>query len=393
VARLINSVESLFETDFAILQAAQDGGDISPGMSFATSAPGFVSLQGGTKYSTIHIVAERWDAPPPLVDGWDDYDELPFEEVVNGGPLILSGFDRGTVGLDIRGLGWGLAQVFARGRHRYQYNSDIAPGQYTPEEWLVRLYPTGGPASALAGGPRRIAGEGGLCVPAGTPWEEAVRGLSTTGWSHVMLGSRAYSLATSSLQSAPGPLTPQELAEAMSRRMPPLQDGGIDAASMEVAPYPGHDDAPDPLASHSGLDTIRTVGDAIDALRAIGLLLAERRGDRELLVVNPAPEPAWQRLGLTGDALVSVRQQALRGQANGVDDDIVAAIRWAGPEGLHGSVRRMAMRWASGTAQVTSAVRMLTGDGTAVADRELGFDARLDSDEEFTLWLGPHSRG
>jgi hypothetical protein len=36
---------------------------------------------------------------------------------------------------------------------------------------------------------------------------------------------------------------------------------------------------------------------------------------------------------------------------------------------------------------------MLTGDGTAVADRELGYDARLDSDEEFTLRLGLHSRG
>lgn len=118
MAALVDSVAAQFDTDFAILSAGQLNVANSPGMSFAMSAPGYVSLQCGTKYSRVQIRAERWDGWPPLIDRWEDVNELPFQEVPGGGELTLSGFDQGDGDLDVEEFGLGRIQVFARGRHR-----------------------------------------------------------------------------------------------------------------------------------------------------------------------------------------------------------------------------------------------------------------------------------
>src|SRR4051812_17440050 len=96
-----DAVEAEFGTDFAIVIAGQPRATDSPGQSYATTAAGYVSMMAGNKYSDIHIRAERWDAKPSPLDGWEDADELPFAAVPDGGLLLLGGFDRGDVGLDV----------------------------------------------------------------------------------------------------------------------------------------------------------------------------------------------------------------------------------------------------------------------------------------------------
>ncbi len=383
MVRLLTSVESQFDTDFAIINATQESAEWSPGESFATSSPGCISLQAGSKYSRIRIRAERWDGLPPLTDGWEDIDELPFAEVADGGDLMLSGFDPGEVGLDVRGLGRGRVQIRARGRNRYHYGSEIDPDRYGPEDWLLRVYPSPGRADPMAGGPRRLAGEGGLRYAPGTPWREAVRGLRSSGWSSALVGSHGFYLAQLALLNATGPLTRQQLAASMMRWMAPWNVGGDDAESAEVPPRRGNED--DPLASSSGRDSIRTTGDTIDALRALGLLLTETRNGRDLLVANPSPEPAWERLGWDDAHIAVVRQQDLRERDDGVASDIVAATRWAGSDGIRASPRAMAIRWASRIDAVSDAIRILSVGGHVIADRPLGFDSSIDPDEEVVI--------
>src|SRR5664279_817698 len=111
----------------------------------------------GTKFANVSVRAERWDDRPDRIEGWEDEDELCFEEIVGDGALVLSGFDAGEVGLELSGLGAARVHVLARGRHRYGYSSGNVD-ELPPEEWLLRFYPVEAPHDPLAGGPRRIAG-------------------------------------------------------------------------------------------------------------------------------------------------------------------------------------------------------------------------------------------
>ncbi len=124
----------------------------------------------------MHLRAERWDAKPPLTDEWEDYDDLPFIEVSTAGKLMIGGFDPGEVGLDLAGLGAGRVQVLARGRHRYRYNSGPPQEGTAPEEWVIRFHPVDRSPDPMAGGPRRIAGEGGNAPLVRTPWQWALHG-------------------------------------------------------------------------------------------------------------------------------------------------------------------------------------------------------------------------
>ena len=63
----------------------------------------------------------------------------------------------------------------------------------------------------MAGGPRRIAGEGGLSRPAGSPWLASVLGFRSSGWSRELSGSHGFYLAELALLQA-----------ALARDMPVL---------------------------------------------------------------------------------------------------------------------------------------------------------------------------
>jgi hypothetical protein len=388
VPNLVDAVDAELTTDFAILQAGQPGVAISPRASFATSTPGFVSLECGNKYARVHVRAERWDARPPWTDGWEDFDELPFEEVPAAGRLVLSGFDPGDVGLDIDGLARGRVQVAVRGRHRYGYSSAADVDVLAPEEWLLRLYPFDGSIDPLAGGPRRIAGEGGIFHSAGSPWQAAARGFTSSGWAAVLGGSHGFYLANLALVSAEAPMTRLELAARMARWMPPWEVGGPDAESTEVPPRPGLRGQPDPLALLSGHEPIDTIGDAIDAMVGIGLLLIEDRAGQQLLIPNPSPVPAWEHVGMTGETLVWARSNALASEYRQIAGDITCAVLWLGEGGLLATPRSMAIRWSTTVGNVVGGIRMLGGSGRVTSDRELGFDVELDADETLALWPG-----
>jgi hypothetical protein len=381
MATLIDSVETEFDTDYAILTAHQEGADPLPGVSYATSVPGFVSLQCGTQHPRVSVRAERWDARPPMIDGWEDFDELPFEEVPNGGDLMLSGFDLSGVALDVEGLGAGRVQVFARGRHRYGYGDPFDPAELSPEVWLLRLFPSPHHRDPMAGGPRRIAGAGEPGATQESPWHAAVFALSSTGWTDVLKGSKGFSWARYALLSAGQPLTRTELARGMLEFAGDALAGPVNAENPEatqIAPPPIELDA-DPLAVHSGR-AIETVADVIDAMLDFGLLLTESRDGRQLLVPNPSPALAWERLALSGDDLRGTRARTLRGDHDGVACDIARAVAWASGAGLRATPRDLAIRWATSIDDVVGAIRLLGGEGVLTSDRDLGFDSEFDPD-------------
>jgi hypothetical protein len=371
-----------------MLSAVQEGVAPDPGASFAGSTPGTISLEAGNKYSRIRIRAERWDGRPPPTDDWEDVDDIPFEEVSSAGKLVLSGFDTGEVGLDISGLGRGRVQVFARGRHRYHYGSHNFDETLDPEEWLLRLYPHDGPIEPMAGGPRRIAGGGGLSRTTGSPWLAAVRGFRTSGWDSVLSSSHAFYLANLALLSTEGPLTRLDLAAQMARRMPPWELGGPDSESLEVPPRPSSRGELDPLARLSGRPQVDTIGAAIDALVSIGLLLVEERHGVRLLVPNPAPESAWERVGMTGEALAGARSRALENEHRGMATNIAYAVAWRGDDGLTATPRAMAIRWCTTVDDAIGGLRLLGGSGRVRADPPLEFDSEIDPDSPLTLWRG-----
>ena len=153
-------MEVTFSTDFALVQIYQtDAGPWAETYVFATSAPGSIALECGHRYARPTVRLERWDSePPPIADEWEDFDELPFVELPDAGPLVIRGSDGPQPDeqrLDIAGLGRARAQVFARGRHAA---SDGDGPVDQPETWLVRLWPDLQHHDALWGGPRTIHG-------------------------------------------------------------------------------------------------------------------------------------------------------------------------------------------------------------------------------------------
>lgn len=384
---LIDAVSTRFATDFHIIQAVQKGVGINPGASFAGSTPGVVSLEAGFKEAHISIQAERWDGRPADTGGWEDLDDIPFEEVQTAGKLILQGFDNGTVGLDLSGFGSGRVQVLARGRHRFEPGSPIGFQTVEPEEWLLRFYPIEGSPDPMAGGPRRIAGGGGLSRPSTStsPWLAAVRGFRSTGWSSV-LSSQGFHLAYMTLAMVTAPLSRQELAQQMAKRMPPWELGGSDAESLPLPAPVGRGASVDLLASLTGRDAVNTIGDSIDALVDLGLLLTEMRDGARVHIPNPAPVPAWVRLGLSGEQLVKARARYIEGDHGGIATTISFAVAWCRERGLTATPRAMALRWGTSVDDLVGGLRLLGGSGRVRADQQLGFDTELDPDQAITLW-------
>lgn len=382
VPHLVASVQTELITDFAILRVSQPERDDVLGFSFATTVPGVISLAPGNKSSRVNVRVERWDSRPPTLDGWEDFDDMPFLEVPGAGPLVIAGFDPSDASLEIDGLGQSRVQVYANGRHRYDYGSPVDVDTLPPEEWLLRLYPSDD-ADPLAGGPRRNARDGGLRSLPSTLWNAALHNLHSTGWSDLLIPS-ALGIMEQALWSAGGPVPRAELAALMVGRMRPGKKGGADSESRWLGYAPVRREEPDVLASVTGRHFTVTVGDAIDAVLELGLLLTERRGDRELLVINPAPEPAWERVAMSAERLRSARLRAGMDHDE-IATDLIAAIAWCGQTGLTATPRSMALRWAANVSDVIGGLRILGGGGRLESDHDIGFDSEFDPDELLTL--------
>lgn len=158
MATLVGAVEHELSTDYAMLGATQ-GALVRPmSWTFATSVPGIVSMVCGFQYALASIRLERWDgAPPEHHDVWEDRDEVPFEALDDLGPLRPNGFDPPNgPGLDVQGLGRSRVRVLARGRHQY-WRGEPVPGHFTPEQYLLQLWPDPQRRDAISGEPRRLA--------------------------------------------------------------------------------------------------------------------------------------------------------------------------------------------------------------------------------------------
>ncbi|MBO1740478.1 hypothetical protein [Leifsonia sp. TF02-11] len=380
--RLVAFAQTELTTDFAILRVSQPERDDVLGFSFATTASGVISLGPGNKNSRVSVRVERWDSRPPTLDGWEDLDDMPFLEVPGAGPLVIAGFDPGETSLEIDGLGQSRVQVYANGRHRYHYGSPVDVDTLPPEQWLLRLYPSDD-ADPLVGGPRRNAGDGGLRSLPTNLWNAVLRNLRSTGWSDLLFQS-AFGTLEQALWSAGGPVPRSELAALMVGHMRPGKKGGLDSESRWLGYAPVRHEEPDVLASLTGRHFTVTVGDAIDAVLELGLLLIERRGGEQLLLINPAPEPAWERIEMSGERLRHARLRAGRDHDE-IATDLIAAIAWCGEAGLTATPRQMAIRWAASVNEVVGGLRILGGGGQLEPGNNIEFDSEFDPDEPLTL--------
>jgi hypothetical protein len=59
---VIAAVEGETDTDFAILDASQEEGDVPDAGGFIGTMPGGIAALCGTKYAAIRLRAERWDS-------------------------------------------------------------------------------------------------------------------------------------------------------------------------------------------------------------------------------------------------------------------------------------------------------------------------------------------
>lgn len=378
-------VETTFDTDFAILSAYQSTGPDSDVGTFALTTHGALSASCGTKYARVHVRAERWDSRPPVAENWEDADELPFVEVPDGGPMEIAGFDPSSARLDVTGIGNARVQVYATGRHRYYYGDDVLGDALPPEQWLLRFFPTDGDPDPLAGGPRRLAGEGALYRNAPDPWSAALRAVEVSGWYEVLWPSAVFQSVRSALWSAGGPTSEDELARLMVRRRAPFERGGADALDQVIPPSR---DEPDQLAELTGRATPLTAGEALDAMLDLGLLVSEERTGVQLLIPNPAPEPAWVRRAREGhdpDSIRRIRLNTLRHLHGLLATDLSRALRWAGVQGLRSTPRKLALRLATTVDEVRGALRYLIVSGYAIADTDIGFETVLEADQ--AVWI------
>jgi len=377
MGELLASTETLFDTDFAILNASQGLIGNAAAGSFAGSTTGGLSAHCGTKYARVHVRAERWSGPPAVDETWEDSDELPFVAVPDAGLLRMSGFDAATEdhGLDLEGFGSGRVRVLARGRHRYYYGDvfDDLP----PEEWLLQFFPVEGPPNPLAGPPRRLVG----FVPFSrfgrqSGWAAALHAWRQTGWHSHLVPSPGYYAVQLGLSVSGEATSARDLARESSRF---VRKSSADTLPLPVdpldIPIAGHPD--DTLTALHG-EPVRTLGDTINALRGLQLLLEVRRGAEMLLVPNPAPGFVWETKEMTEKEIKGARLQIGYADFRSIAEDIVIALDWAGEQGLTTTVEEMGTRWSTSSAAIRGglALSALTSgvSTTPELDNEKGDD-------------------
>lgn len=351
MGELLASTETTFDTDFAILNASQRPIGNAAAGSFAGSATGGLSAQCGTKYARVHVRAERWSGQPEVDERWEDSDELPFVAVPDGGLLRMSGFDPATEdhGLDLEGFGSGRVRVLAKGRHRYYY-SDVFD-DLPPEEWLLQFFPVEGPPNPLAGPPRRLVGFLPFS-PFGrqSGWAAALHAWRQTGWHSHLVPSPGYHAVQLGLSVSGEATSARDLARESSRF---ARESSADTLPLPDDPLdiPIAARADDPLAALHG-EPVRTLGDAINALRGLQLLLGVRRGDDTLLVPNPAPGFVWETKAMTEKEIRGTRLQIGYADFRSIAEDIVIALGWSGVQGLTTTVQEMGTRWSTSSATI-----------------------------------------
>ena len=350
MADLLGAKETEFGTDFAILNASQGNVSAAAG-PFAGSSIGGLSARCGTKYARVHVRAERWSGRPEFDNSWEDMDELPFQAIVGGGPLQISGFDPplDDHGLDLEGFGSGRVLILAKGRHRYYYGD--VEDELPPEEWLLQFFPQEGMPNPLDGPPRRLVG----FAPSSkwekqSGWKAAVHAWDQTGWHSHLSKSPGYYAVHLGISAASRAINARDPAAKSSRftrngspNPLPFPDDPLDVQLAERAD--------DPLAELNG-SPISTLREAIDAMRRLQLLLDVHRGDEVHLVPNPAPGLIWDTKSMTEKEIRALRLQIGYADFRLIAEDIVIALNWAGEQGLKTTIQEMGTRWSTTSAAI-----------------------------------------
>ncbi|HTC69887.1 MAG TPA: hypothetical protein VK662_09990 [Acidothermaceae bacterium] len=379
MARLLSSSVARFETDFAGLIVGQtDSFFQSSAGSFAGSAAGAITMLCGTKYADLQVTVQRWDLRPEYEFGWEDRDEVPFEERLGSGALMVSGFEMvpGSEH-DITGLGRARALIHARGRYRYEYGDHSVPDGLPPEEWLIQLFPDPDAHDALHGEPRRLAGRSPLKAGPRGSWHAALHVWQQTGWSSFMASTPGYLQVSSGLWAVGGPCTKESLLQEILRRHPyTVGEGGKGGAADGPVPLPGnimrsYKDVwamrREQFASLAGLPFAETYGDVIDALIAIGLLLRWHRSGTDLLVLNPSPGLVSDAVDLD-PALSKVVLMDRYSDFRAAADDLRNLLRWAAGHAITSTPRRIGVRLCLAPEEVIGALRQLRTQRTIDID-------------------------
>jgi hypothetical protein len=379
MADLLGATETAFETDFAILGASQGNVSAAAG-TFAGSSIGGLSAHCGTKYAGVHVRTERWSGRPEFDNSWEDMDELPFQAIVGGGPLQISGFDPPSDdhGLDLEGFGSGRVLILAKGRHRYYYGD--VEDELPPEEWLLQFFPQEGTPNPLAGPPRRLVGFAPFSKwEKQSGWKAAIHAWDQTGWHSHLFNSPGYYAVHLGMSLAARAIDARNLASQSSSF---TRNG-----SPNPLPFPEDplnirlaERIDDPLAALYGAP-VQTLGEAIDAMRHLNLLLDVVRGDETLLVPNPAPENVWEAKSMTEQEIRLIRLQIGYADFRSIAEDIVIAVSWAGEKGLKTTIQEMGTRWSTTSAAIRGglALSALTSGVSTdpTLDNEKGDDDQL----------------
>jgi hypothetical protein len=350
MADLLGATETEFATDFAILSASQGYVSTAAG-TFAGSSIGGLSANCGTKYARVHVRAERWSGRPDFDNSWEDMDELPFQALVGGGPLQISGFDEPSDnhGLDLEGFDSGRVLILAKGRHRYYYGD--LEDEVPPEEWLLQFFPQEGRPNPLAGPPRRLVGFAPFSKSEKqSGWRAAIHAWEQSGWHSHLFSSPGFYAIQLGLRLAARAINARDLAHESSRftrngspNPLPFPDDPLD---IQLAERPG-----DPLADLYGAP-VSNLREAIDAMRSLQLLLDVHRGDEVLLVPNPAPGPIWDANSMTENQIRVLRVHIGYADFRSIAEDIVIALSWAGEQGLKTTIQEMGTRWSMTSAAI-----------------------------------------
>ena len=319
----------------------------------ATTA-GAIGLTCGTKYATAMVRVERWSEAPPRADSnWHERDVLPFEPVEEAGPLIIYGFDGNDGELSVDGLGRSRVEVLVRGR--YQAWDDYVMENRQPEEWLIRLWPDPLGLDGMAGEPRRLAAMSRRFEETSL-WKAACHSFERKGWKWVIDVAAEYQPLVKELFRVGVPVTAEKLAEGAGF------DDGLDTPLTNLMPevWKG---VPNNLAAWSGIDSLVTVGDLIEAMSSLGLLAVARHNGRDRLTPNPgAPRPE-DVLPLSPEHKRFLRSQGLRSDFYAMGMDLLHLLRWAPDETLVATPFEIALRLGVTPPLVVGGIDFLARDG------------------------------
>lgn len=360
MSRLLSSVEAQLSTDFALLCLEQESGSGLSSGAYATSAPGVLAMQAGTKYAKLEVRVERWDGqPPPADDEWEDRDVLPWRCVDGPSIACLSGFEvvDGSE-LSLEGLEQARVEVLAWGRNRYFYSGGPADDdwdQVPPERWLLRLWPDPAGLDAMAGAPRRLIGRSWLPAPT-SGFPAAVSALRTTGWVSALGGP--FSAIFQALPHQNAAFRLEELPQPFRHW---TWETVVSVGRNEIA------DARLELVARAAGVEIRTYRDALRALVALGVFATVETPSGNLLVPNPAPPVSPWDIVEPVPATGYQSPRALEFEAyRTVSDDLVHLARWA-PDGiLRTTPERIATRLGLSCAEAIGALAFLAALGHRV---------------------------